>query len=63
MTRLEANRKILEKITKTAEEFPDWRFHQILQNIGCTSPGADQWFEESETTLVRIDHNAYTASN
>lgn len=63
MTRLEANRKILEKIAKTAEEFPDWRFHQILQNIGCSYSEVDQWFEESETTLARIDHNAYIASN
>ena len=63
MTRLEANRKILEKIAEVIETYPDWRFHQILQNIGCSYSEVDQWYEESETTLARIDHNACTASN
>lgn len=54
MTRLEANRKILEKISEIVETQPDWRFHQILQNMGIESPGCDQWYDESSRTLEDI---------
>lgn len=53
MTRLEANRKIVEKIAEAVENNPDWRFHQILQNIHV-STGEDQWYDESEKTLSEI---------
>ena len=55
MTRLEANRLIVEQIKTAVEAFPDWRFHQILQNIGVEQPVADQWYEESEDTLKNIN--------
>ena len=55
MTRQEANRKILELVGKAIEEFPDWRFHQILQNIGIEKPGQDQWYEESTETLKNTE--------
>ena len=51
MTRQEANRKILEKIAKVVEAEPDWRFHQILQNISIEDRDRDQWFDESVKTL------------
>jgi hypothetical protein len=51
MTRLEANRLIVECIKTTVEAHPDWRFHQILQNIGAEKPAIDQWYEESDETL------------
>ena len=54
MTRLEANRSIVNLIKETIEEYPDWRFHQILQNIGVEKPGTDQWYEESTETLRNI---------
>ena len=54
MTRQEANRKILELVSKAVEEFPDWRFHQILQNLGVEQPAIDQWYEESDETLNNI---------
>ena len=54
MTRLEANRTIVNLIKETIEEYPDWRFHQILQNIGVEKPGTDQWYEESTDTLRNI---------
>lgn len=54
MTRLEANRKILESISKSIEGNPDWRFHQVLQNLRLEIPGVDQWYEESETSLERM---------
>ena len=54
MNRQEANRQILELVSKAVEAFHDWRFHQILQNIGVEQPGQDQWYEESEETLCNI---------
>ena len=54
MNRQEANRQILELVSKAVEAFPDWRFHQILQNFGVEKPDHDQWYEESEETLCNI---------
>ena len=55
ITRLEANRLIVEHIKVAVEACPDWRFHQILQNIGVEQPATDQWYEESEDTLKNIN--------
>lgn len=54
MNRQEANRKILELVSRAVEDFPDWRFHQILQNLGVEQPAIDQWYEESEETLCNV---------
>lgn len=54
MKRQDDNRKILELVSKAVEEFPDWRFHQILQNLGIEQPFNDQWYEESCVTLHNI---------
>jgi len=51
MTRQEANREILKKIAAIVECEPDWRFHQILQNLNIEERGRDQWYDESEMTL------------
>ena len=51
MTRQEANRRIVEAIKDMVEMCPDWRFHQLLQNMGVEKAAADQWYEESEETL------------
>ena len=51
MIRLEANRKILELLKEAVETWPDWRFHQILQNLNIEETGVDKWYEESEETL------------
>ena len=51
MTRQEANRLILENIAKTIEDWPEWRFHQILQHLGIEDRDRDQWFDESTETL------------
>lgn len=55
MTRLEANRRILELLKEAVETWPDWRFHQILQNLNIEETGVDKWYEESEKTLNTID--------
>ena len=57
MTRQQANEQILEKLGQAIKDFPDWRFHQILQNIGVERACADQWYEESEDTLKNININ------
>ena len=54
MTRQVANRMIVEAIKDAIELYPDWRFHQILQNMGIEQPAIDQWFEESDETLNNI---------
>ena len=54
MTRIEANREILKRISEIVERFPDWRFHQILQNMGIENVGADKFYEESVDTLDGI---------
>lgn len=57
MTRQQANRQIVETIKDMIELYPDWRFHQILQNIGVEQPAIDQWYEESVDTLKNINAN------
>ena len=59
MTRQEANKKILEKLAKMVEKYPDWRFGQLLVNcdlLEIIEPGivADPFHEESEQTLTNI---------
>jgi hypothetical protein len=64
MTRQEANRKILNLLSATIEQHPDWRFHQILQNLDvnlrdvATLRCFDQFYEESEETFNRIEATA-----
>ena len=54
MTRKEANEQLVKEIAKWVERFPDWRFHQILHNIGVEKSNVDQWYEESDTTLKNV---------
>ena len=56
MSRLEANRKIVQTLSTVVESCPDWRFQQILQNLGISSRfGEDRWYEGSEATLQNIE--------
>jgi hypothetical protein len=64
MKRLKTNRKILNLLSAAVEQHPDWRFHQILRNLGITLRDEtktgwermylDQFFEESDDTLERM---------
>lgn len=57
MSRLEANRKIVQTLSAVVESCPDWRFQQILQNLGISSRfGEDRWYEESADTLQNIEN-------
>ena len=52
-TRKAANRVILLIIDHVIEMCPDWRFNQLLLNIGATKP-EDLFYEESKATLERV---------
>lgn len=56
-SRIEANRAIVAKIAEAVEKFPDWRFHQIMQNLGLElgAPGRDPFYEESGKTLAELE--------
>ena len=60
MPRQQANRMILSFLSAAVEQHPDWRFHQILQNMDVnlrdvtTLKCQDQFYEESEETLERV---------
>ena len=54
MNRQEYNFKILDIIKAKAQEFPNMRFHQLLWLLDISN-GEDQFYEESETTLNRIN--------
>lgn len=61
MTRQAANYEILNKLYVIVEKHPDWRFHQILQNLDVNLRDVtefkclDQFYEESEETLERVN--------
>jgi hypothetical protein len=38
MSRQEANRKIVEELSKAVEKYPDLRFHQLLYNMDVQVP-------------------------
>ena len=52
-TRETTNRVILLIIGTIIELYPDWRFNQLLLNIGATKP-EDLFYEESKATLERV---------
>ena len=60
MTRQEANRKLVEVINDLVETYPDWRFGQILFNVGIITRKKDSldikdpFYEESTETWERI---------
>ena len=38
MSRQEANRKIIQELSKAVEKYPDLRFHQLLYNMDVQVP-------------------------
>ena len=58
-----ANLAIVELVRKAVDRFPDWRFHQILQNIQVEEPAIDQWYEESTETLSKATMATRTMEN
>lgn len=57
-SRYDANLQIVMILNDLVSEHPDWRFQQILQNIGISSrEGKDLFYEESVDTLNRLHKN------
>lgn len=56
-SRIECNRAIARKIADAVEKFPEWRFHQIMQNLGLElgTPDCDLFYEESSNTLAQLE--------
>lgn len=50
--RYENNLKCLELIRKFIDRFPDWRFMQLLFNVGLCE---DRFYEEPENTLTLLE--------
>jgi hypothetical protein len=53
MNRLKCNLEILKALTKIVKSRPNWRFHQMLCNIGMHTPG-ELFYEESSSTLTKL---------
>ena len=50
------NKEILEALQEIVEAVPNWRFQQIIQNIGI-SDGTDKFYEESNKTYLKLLDN------
>lgn len=57
MTRLEANREILKKLSRAAEAFPAMRLVQLLDSLDVIESG-DQFYDESEDSLESLERSA-----
>ena len=51
--RKEYNLKCLEKLRELIEKYPDWRFTQIIFNVGLAE---DRFFEEPDETLKTLEN-------
>ena len=51
--RQEYNYKCLDKLKELIEKYPDWRFTQIIFNIGLAE---DRFYEESIDTFEKIEN-------
>lgn len=49
--RLENNLECLKVLERMAEKFPDWRFMQLLFNVGLCE---DRFYEEPSVTLQSL---------
>lgn len=61
-SRYNCNKEILNILTDLVEEYPDWRFHQLLQNVRIED-FSDKFYEESVETLKRLKSNDIVVNN
>jgi hypothetical protein len=54
--RLKFNVRIIQLIYNAAFQHPDWRFHQLLQNLEIEVNGEDKFYEESSDTLEKLEN-------
>ena len=64
ISRYDANLQIVLILNDLVAKYPNWRFQQILQNVGISSKeGKDLFYEESITTLNRLRENCLIDKN
>ena len=51
--RVKANKEIIKCLEDVMKVYPDWRFQQLLMNVGIVD-GVDRFYEEPDMTLSRI---------
>ena len=51
--RQEYNYKCLDKLKELIEKYPDWRFTQIIFNVGLAE---DRFYEEPNETLKTLEN-------
>ena len=61
-SRYKCNKEILNILADLVEKFPDWRFHQLLQNVRIED-FSDKFYEESRETLKRLKSNDVVINN
>lgn len=61
-SRYKCNKEILNILADLIEKYPDWRFHQLLQNVRIED-FSDRFYEESRETLKRLKSNNIVMNN
>lgn len=61
-SRYKCNKEILNILIDLIEKYPDWRFHQLLQNVRIED-FSDRFYEESRETLKRLKSNDIVINN
>ena len=51
--RVKANKEIIKCLEDVMKVYPDWRFQQLLMNVGIVD-GVDRFYEEPDMTLSRV---------
>ena len=51
--RVKANKEIIKCLEDVMKVYPDWRFQQLLMNVGVVD-GVDRFYEEPDMTLSRM---------
>ena len=54
--RVKANKAILKVLQDVMKVYPDWRFQQLLMNIGLVD-GVDRFYAEPDMTIFRVKEN------
>jgi hypothetical protein len=54
-TRLEYNRKIIAKLSELIEQYPNFRFVQLLYACGIID-GSDRFYDESLVSYKKLDN-------
>lgn len=52
--RQECNNKIIQRLSKYLDKYPETRFLQALYNLDIVKVNEDQWYEESQDTLENM---------